>query len=77
MKVKIIKTGEILDLEFRDAQRRIMQGKAMEVKEVAIPTVFSDEEIVKLNEQAIEEKPKKGKLKKNVKKSFTESPYNL
>ena len=28
MKVKIIKTGEILDLSHRDAQRRVLQGKA-------------------------------------------------
>ena len=28
MKVKIIKTGEILDLTHRDAQRRVLQGKA-------------------------------------------------
>ena len=33
MKVKIIKTGEILDLTHRDAQRRVLQGKAYQYNE--------------------------------------------
>ena len=62
MKVKIIKTGEILDLTHRDAQRRVLQGKAY----------WYSEPVKKIKKKA----KKKAKRAKVENKTIAEQKYS-
>ena len=64
MKVKIIKTGEILDLTHRDAQRRVLQGKAYWYKEPIEDNFTRLKELIKIA-KPIESVKKKPKYKKS------------